>query len=106
MPLPGPLPTFRKCRSLIWLASWLVPVEQRVEWRNTWTQQVWHWCHFLAESGRLNLDTKLELARFCWSAFPSALWCRFNREEFQRGVGRLQRSPLVCLGAIALALSS
>ena len=104
MPLPGPLPTFRKCRSLIWLASWLVPVEQRVEWRNTWTQQVWHWCHFLAESGRLNLDTKLELARFCWSAFPSALWCRFNREEFQRGVGRLQRSPLVCLGAIALTL--
>ena len=30
MPFPGPLQrTFWSCRSIIWLASWLVPVEQR-----------------------------------------------------------------------------
>jgi hypothetical protein len=104
VPLPGPLQTFRSCRSIIWAASWLVPVEQRVEWRNTWTAQIWHWCQFLAESGRLNRNTKLELARFCWSAFPAAFWCRFDHEKFLRRASRLRRSPLVCLGAITLAL--
>jgi hypothetical protein len=105
MLLPSPLQrTLWSCRSLIWLAGWLVPVEQRAKWRRTWTSQVWHWCHFLAESGQLNRDKKIELARFCWSAFPAALWRRIDRDEFWRRVGRLQRSPSACLGAIGLVL--
>lgn len=105
MHFPGPLQrTLLSCRSILWLASWIVPSRQREEWRRTWNGQVWHWCHFLAESDQLALDKKLELARFCWSAFPDALWRRFDHERFIRNLGRLRRSPGACLGTIALLL--
>lgn len=105
MRFPGPLQrTFGSCRSILWLASWLVPSQQRSAWRNTWTTQIWHWCHFLAESGQFTREKKIELARFCWSAFPAAFWRRFDRDEFLRRMGRLRRSPAACLSAIALAL--
>ena len=105
MRVPGPMQrTFAGCRAVIWLASWLVPAGQRSGWLEGWTRQVWHWCSFLAETGQLNRDKKLELARFCWSAFPSAFWLRFDRQESYRRIGRLRRSPSICLGAIALAV--
>jgi hypothetical protein len=90
---------------MLWLASWIVPDGQRVGWRESWTNQVWHWCNFLAESGQLNRDKELELARFCWSAFPAAFWLRFDRDQFLRRANRLRRSPAACLGGIALLLA-
>jgi hypothetical protein len=105
MRFPGPVQrTFASCRSLIWLASWIVPSRPRTEWRESWTKQAWHWCQFLAETGQLNRDKKLELARFCWSAFPSAFWLRFDKPDFYRRKERLRRSPSTCLFAIALAV--
>jgi len=89
---------------MIWLASWLAPAAQRAQWRANWTRQIWHWCLFLAETGRFNRSSRLELARFCWSAFPAALWLRYEREEFLRRTDRLRRSPSFCLGTIALAV--
>ena len=105
MRIPNPTQRmFFACRTLIWLASWLAPSRQRLRWRQGCTKQVWHWCQFLAESRQLTRDKKLELARFCWSAFPAALWLRFDRDEFLRRRDRLRRSPTGCLGAIGLAL--
>src|SRR5208282_5623795 len=105
MPFPGPMQrTLATCRSIIWLASWLAPAADRSRFRAGWTKQVWHWCLFLAESGSLNRKNKLELAKFCWSAFPAAFWLRYDREEFFRRWDRLRRSPSFCLGAIALAV--
>ncbi|MGA2369947.1 MAG: ABC transporter permease [Candidatus Korobacteraceae bacterium] len=106
MGFPGPLQrTFLTCRSLLWLASCIVPAGQRVDWRESRTNQVWHWCHFLAESGQLNRDKKLELARFCWSAFPAAFWMRFDHDQFFRRADRLRRSPPACLAGISLLLA-
>jgi hypothetical protein len=106
MPFSGPVQrTFWSCQCIIWLASWFVPVARRNQWRRTWTQQVWHWCHFLAESDQLNRARKLELARFCWSAFPAAFWQRVDHEEFFRHIGRLRRAPIACLGLIALLIA-
>ena len=105
MRIPDPAHrTFFSCRALIWLASWIVPSQQRRPWRESWTKQVWHWCQFLAESRQLNRDKKLELARFCWGAFAAAFWQRYDREEFLQRRDRLRRSPGSCLGAIALTL--
>jgi hypothetical protein len=106
MRIPGlPQRTFYICRAILWLASGIVPGGKRVPWRESWTRQVWHWCHFLAESGQLNRAKKLELARFCWSAFPSAFWLRFDPDEFSRRADRLRRSPAACLGGIAFLLA-
>jgi len=105
MRFPGPSQaTFAICRAIVWLASWMVPAAQRLEWRQSWTRQVWHWSQFLLETGQLTRNRKLELARFCWSAFPAAFWLRVEREAFLRRVERLRRAPSSCLAAIALAL--
>ena len=105
MPVPGPAQrTFAVCRSILWMASWLAPASARSRWRDAWTKQAWHWCLFLAETGALNSRNKRELAKFCWSAFPAALWLRFNREEFLRRADRLLGTPSFCLGTIAFGV--
>jgi MacB-like periplasmic core domain len=91
---------------LVWLASWLVPRRQRREWRAVKTGQVWHWSHFLAESGQLNREKKLELARHCWDLFFVALWTRYEREGFLRRMDRVRRAPATCLAAIVLLLTT
>jgi hypothetical protein len=104
MAFPNPaMRTFAVCRAMIWIASWLAPAPVRTEWRASGTRQALHWCLFLAETGRLNRSNKIELARFCWSAFPAALWLRFDREEFLRRRDRVVGSPSFCLTAIAVA---
>ena len=47
-------------RGLLWqssmllrTASLLVPQAQREEWYKEWHAEVWHWIHFLHESGRV-----------------------------------------------------
>ena len=102
--LEPPGRTFYVCRSILWLASWLSPARERVRWREDQTRHVWHWCRFLADSGQLNRDDKLDLARFCWNAFPSAFWLRFDRDRFFRRQDALLRSPWTCLSAIALVV--
>lgn len=96
--------TIRGCRVLVWLAGWLVPRPQRREWRAAKMDHLWHWCHFLAESGQLNRDKRLELARHCWGLFFEAFWARFERKDFLRRVDRLQRAPASCLAVIAVLL--
>jgi len=101
----------RSIRGLIWqctlllrAASLLVPKARRREWYQEWYAEIWHWAHFLHESGRLNGATKLELARHCWGAFPDAAWHRFNQDRFLRDVDEVPRSARFCLGAITAAL--
>jgi hypothetical protein len=68
-----------RCNHLLRLASWIVPRGRRVEWIREWEGEVWHWGHFLMESGRLSGRTEKELLRHCWGAFADATWHRFNR---------------------------
>jgi hypothetical protein len=103
MQFPSPLQrTLASCRAILWLASWLVPREQRPEWRLQRMRQVWHWANFLAEHGQLNHDNKLELARYCWGSFGDAFWVRYEREEFLRRAERRLRAPATCLALAAL----
>ncbi len=92
---------FLVARSIIWLASWIVPARQRSIWRLNSNRQVWHWCQFLAETNQLTREHKLELARFCWSAFPAAFWVRFEQQEFRRRRDHLLRSPSLPLVALS-----
>ena len=92
---------FLVARCIIWLASWIVPARQRISWRLSATRQVWHWCQFLAENDQLTREHKLELARFCWSAFPAAFWVRFDQQEFRRRRDRLFGSPAFFLALLS-----
>ena len=106
MRLPKPAQwMFFACRSVIWLASWIVPAKSRAQWRESWVRQVWHWCQFLSETNQLNQEKKLELARFCWSAFPAAFWLRFDRDQFRLRRDKILRSPSTILVSITLAIT-
>jgi len=103
MQFPDPLRrTLWNCRAILWLASGLVPREHRTGWREQRLRQVWHWVNFLAETGQLNRENKLELARHCWGAFADAFWVRYDREEFLQLAERLRRAPATCLVLAAL----
>lgn len=92
------------CRAVVWLAGWIVSRSQRRDWRAAKTSHLWHWCYFLAESGQLNRDKKLEVAGYCWSLFSETFWIRFEKEKFLRRADELQRAPATCLTVLALTL--
>jgi hypothetical protein len=103
--------TPRPIRYLLWqstvllrIASLLVPKAQRHEWYEERHAEVWHWIHFLHESGRLNSASKLELAKRMWGAFPDAAWRRWNRERTLQLAHELPRTPRFCLYAISVFL--
>jgi hypothetical protein len=91
----------RHSRWLLWIASLLVPKHQRKAWYEAWCAKVWHWAHFLYESGRLNARTRLELANHVRSAFGDAVWLRFDRDKVLKVVRERPRTPRFCLLAIA-----
>ena len=86
---------------LLRIASVLVPKAVRKQWYEQQRTQVWHWIHFLHESGRLNSASKRELAKHLWGAFSDAFWHRFDREKVQRLVREVPRTPRFALLAIA-----
>jgi hypothetical protein len=102
---------FRPVRGLIRQAGWLlriasllVPKKQRKEWYGKWSADVWHWAHFLHESGRLNSGTKMELTKHVWGAFSDATWRRFNRNKVLKLLHHGPRSPGFCLLAFSVLL--
>jgi hypothetical protein len=103
-----PAPSIRgllwQCTLLLRLARLLVPKAQRKAWYQEWYGEIWHWAHFLAESGRLNTTSKLDFARHCWGAFPDAAWHRFNRKKVHQSVRDIPRSAGFCLGSILALL--
>jgi hypothetical protein len=93
------------CNLVLRIASWIVPQRRRLEWRREWEAEVWHWCHFLVESGRLSVSTEQDLLRRCWGAFADALWHRFNRVAVVRFVNEFLRTPRFCLLACLALLA-
>ncbi len=93
-----------RCNHVLRLASWIVPRGQRAEWLREWEGEVWHWGHFLVESGRLSGRTERELLRHCWGAFADATWHRFNRVAVLRFMHEWPRTPRFCIFAIMAVL--
>src|SRR5215469_8074267 len=94
--------TLWRCRAIVWIASWLVPRAKRDPWRSEQDRKFFHWCHFLAESGQLNAQNRLAIARACWATFPAAFWLRFDRDHFRASWRRFRGSPTIFLSALAI----
>jgi hypothetical protein len=92
------------CRALGWTASWLAARQERRPWRSCRDQELWHWAHFLAESGQLTAQNRLLIARQCWALFPEAFWLRFDREHFFARTRKLLGSPITLLLVSAVAV--
>src|SRR5215469_8742065 len=89
---------------VLWIASLLVPKAQRKAWLEKERAEVWHWLHFLHETGRLNSASKREIARHLWNSFSDALWLRFNRDKVLRLAREVPRTPRFCLMSLAVLL--
>ena len=81
-----------QCTAILRIASLLVPKPARAAWYQEWYGEIWHWLHFLAESGRLTRQSALELLRHCWGAFPDAAWHRFDQKKTVRAFEEVPRS--------------
>src|ERR1043166_1343449 len=92
-----------ECTVVLRTASLLVPKPERAAWYQEWYGEIWHWLHFLAESGRLTTQSILELLRHCWGAFPDAAWHRFDQKKTVRAFDEVPRSARFCLGAAGFA---
>lgn len=94
----------RRSRWLLRIAGLLVPKSQRKAWYEEQCAQIWHWAHFLHESGRLNAATRLDLEKHLWGAFSNALWHRFDRDKAVKWLSEGPRTPRFCLSVIAAVL--
>ncbi len=93
-----------QCRWLLLAASLIVPKKQRKSWYEQQYAHVWHWAHFLYESGRLNAAGRLELLKYALGGFSQALWTRFDRDRAVKLAHERPRTPRFCLLAIAAIL--
>jgi MacB-like periplasmic core domain len=98
--------TLWRCQSLVWIAGWLVPREQRAIWRSDHNRKFWHWCHYLFESDLLTPRNQLIIAQDCWALFPDAFWRRFDRERFRSRSRDVLGSPATFLAALVLVLAA
>lgn len=101
----------RPIRGILWQSSWLLriasllaPKAQRKDWYEEWYAEIWHWAHFLHESGRLNPASRLEMAKYLWGAFSDAAWLRFDREKVFTRRREVSRTPRFCLSALGALL--
>jgi hypothetical protein len=92
------------CNFILRIASWIVPSKCRNDWRKEWESEVWHWWHFLVESGQLSVRTEQELIKHCWGAFADAVWHRFNRSEVMWLVNEVPRRPGMCVVGLTVLL--
>ena len=94
--------TIQVCQVILWLSSRILPRPLRRDWLDLWRNKVWHWAHFLDETGRLNAFNQRALFRACWRSIPEAFWLRYNRDTFLARKRRTVQSPAACLAAASL----
>lgn len=94
------------CHGAVMAASWIAPRRDRSAWRSGHDRQLWHWCHFLAETDRLTAQHQLAIARHCWGLFPEAFWLRFDRESLLSRWRAVIGSPLALLLTCALGCTA
>jgi MacB-like periplasmic core domain len=89
------------CNAIVLFASLLVPRKYRIEWKQEWYGEIWHWCHFLSETNRLNTESKIDLVKHCWGAFPDAVWQRLHRDALLLRLEEFLGSPGVSICLVA-----
>ncbi len=93
------------CAAMVEAASWLVPGDQRLGWKQEWRAELWHRWQFLTHAQVWNIRESLLLVRRCMGIFPDALWHFTGQEKVRVRVREAIRSPWTCLGGLGLLLA-
>src|SRR4030095_6251963 len=99
---------FRFWLWLIRMIGVIVPRRLRADWRQEWEAELCHREAMLAEGGRLNWQTKLDLLRRSTSAFRDALWMQTYRwedamiQDLRLGLRMLSKQPGLTLVIVLL----
>jgi putative ABC transport system permease protein len=104
----------RACRSLIRMASFLIPHDRRAAWREEWEAEVWH--HLRGRRNTPGPASGVAMVVRCLGAFPHAMWLRTERwsvhaliTSLRLATRTLGRDPAFSLPAIivfALAVAA
>jgi MacB-like periplasmic core domain len=89
--------TLHECHLILRAASWIVPSDLRRQWLQEWEGEVSNYWNRVSQEVSLNRKHRSQLRLRCWGAFRDAAWFRLNREDLERNVRELSRSPSVCL---------
>lgn len=83
--------------SLLRCASLLVPAEQREDWADEWSGELWHVRDSLLDSAAFSWDAEREVIAFCLGAFPDALCVRSQAERKSSSSAHIHQSAGQCL---------
>jgi len=91
---------------LLRMASFLVPQQQRAEWRREWWSELWHVRQACAASGALGCRDDQRANGFCLGAFEDALWLRRSGKPHTACFVATEGTPARCLLVMAGLLAA
>ena len=91
---------------LLHMASFLVPRQERAEWRREWRSELWHVRQACSGSGALGSRDDQRANGFCLGAFEDALWLRRSGKPHVVWFARMEGTPARCLLVMAGMLAA
>jgi hypothetical protein len=91
--------------SLLRSASFLVPADQRAEWRREWRGELWHVQQSCASSGDWSWQVERNMAAFCLGAFQDALCIRQSIPDKKPLFAQTAGTPSRCLLGLLTSLA-
>ena len=82
---------------MVGAASFLVPADQRGEWRREWKAELWHVRHSLCECGALSWHAQREVTAFCLGSLLDAICLRRESRPAQHPVPQVSGAAGQCI---------
>ena len=86
-------------------ASFLVPADQRSEWRREWQGELWHVRHSLCECGALSWPAQRQITAFCLGSLQDAFCLRRESRRHQPPMPRVSGAAGQCLLSLCTLLA-
>src|SRR5947208_3602952 len=103
---PDLLPLPLLCRTVLRVASWIVPGARRAEWLREWHAEIWHWWHLLKKADQ-SADTMREMMQHARGAVTDAVLLRVSPEAVLQCFRQILLQPAFCIlivGAVIAAI--
>src|SRR5215472_2707349 len=82
---------------MVGAASFLVPSDQRSEWRREWNAELWHVRHALCRCGALAWPAQREVTAFCLGSLQDAMCLRRESHREHQPAPRISGAAGQCL---------
>ena len=102
--MPGLPIALLPCWLLLLVAGYLLPANEREDWRQEWISELWHRWQEIHSRDEGRFSAALVMYRSVIGCFPDAWWLAKSDEERWIGVRMVTRTPTFCLALLSLAV--